>query len=151
MTVSLAAKVFNFLWVTVWGKINIWQFLMLNKHYVILVGSNIILSLLFIYMAEQTTVRTDQYRSLLAQIETQDARVVTLRNEIEVLDKRNKSLIESFGLTKVEVKPEEILNDYNKRAQEVRALEADIALATKRLGEAHERRTPPPHDNNRND
>lgn len=151
MTVSLISKVFNFLWVTVWGKINIWQFLMLNKHYFILVGSNIILSLLFIYMAEQTTVRTDQYRKLQEEITAHAAQVVTLRNEIETLDKRNKNLIESFAVSKVEVKPEEILNDYNKWAAELRAIEQDIESATQRLGATHERRPTTPTDTDRND
>ena len=144
MTPSLVAKVFNFLWVVVWGKINIWQFLMLNKHYIILVGSNIILSLLFIYMVEQTTVRTDQYRSLVQEIKEHDARVATLRKEIEVLNKRNLTLVNSFGMTKVEVGPEEILEDYNKWAAEIRALEQDINLASQRLGVEHDGNTPTP-------
>lgn len=142
MTPSLVAKVFNFLRVTVWGKINIWQFLMLNKHYVILVGSNIILSLLFIYMAEQTTVRTDQYRSLVHEIKEHDARVDTLRKEIEVLNKRNHTLVNSFGMSKVEIGPEEILKDYDKWAAEVRAIEKDIKLASQRLGAEHDGNTP---------
>ena len=141
MSPLLVKKVFNFLWVVVWGKINIWQFLMLNKHYIILVGSNIILSLLFIYMAEQTTVRTNQYRTLTQEVKEQDVRIVTLRKEIETLTKRNHTLIDSFGMSDAEIGPAEILEDYNKWAAEVRALEQDINLASQRLGAENERST----------
>ena len=141
MSPLLIKKVFNFLWVVVWGKINIWQFLMLNKHYIILVGSNIILSLLFIYMAEQTTVRTNQYRTLIQEVKEEDTRVVTLRKEIEMLTKRNHTLIDSFGMSDAEIEPAEILEDYNKWAAEVRALEEDITLASQRLGAENERST----------
>lgn len=137
--VTLAGKVIKFLWVTVWGKINIWQFLSLNKHYFILVCSNIILSLLFIYMAEQTTVRTDQYRDLKAEIENHSNEVENLKREINILERRNSSLIDSFGMTKVEVDPGKLLDEYDAWASEVRDLEKEIQEASKRLGERHEK------------
>lgn len=141
---TLVSKVLNFLWVTVWGKINVWQFISLNKHYFILVCSNIILSLLFIYMAEQTTVRTNQYRALKAEIEQHDVHVVSLKKEIAILEKRNQSLIDSFGLSKVEVDSDTLLKEYESWAVEVRELEQEIRDASKRLGERNAK--PPSND-----
>lgn len=132
---TIIAQVFKFLWVTVWGKINIWQFLTLNKHYLILAGSNVLLSLLFIYMAEQTTVRTDQYRELKTQIKTHESKVSGLEEKVLLLEKTNRVLVESFAVKKVEVDTEIILDDYNKWAAEVKRLEKDIADASIRLGE----------------
>lgn len=132
---TLVTKVLNFLWVTVWGKINLWQFLKLNKQYLILAGSNVILSLLFIYMAEQVTVRTDQYRALKTEIKNHDNEVKIYKDEITLLEKQNKTLIVSFGLKNDRVDTKEILNDYEKWATQVRKIESDIQNAATRLGE----------------
>lgn len=103
-----------------------------------MVGSNIILSLLFIYMAEQVTVRTDQYRSLATQIETNDGRVTKLENEIKFLEKQNRNLIESFGLTTVKLDTKTILSEYDKYSAEVKKLDEDLRKATELLRETND-------------
>src|SRR5699024_6023434 len=93
------------------------------------------LSLLFIYMAEQVTVRTDQYRALKTEIKNHDNEVKIYKDEITLLEKQNKTLIVSFGLKNDRVDTKEILNDYEKWATQVRKIESDIQNAATRLGE----------------
>lgn len=135
----LAGKVFKFLWVAVWGKINIWQFLVQNKHYVIMTASNILLSLLFIYMAEQTTVRTEQYRKLSAEL-------IELNRDYDELAFTNAELHENietqrkaFGLSKAEVDTTEIIKEYDIWAEDLARMTQEITdNQTKRLGEIRE-------------
>lgn len=124
---KIIGKVFVFLWVAVWGKINVWQFLTLNKHYLILVSSNILLSLLFIYMTEQVVVRTDQYR----QLKQENAVFVKEREEHELykleMDAKINTLKKAFGLTKVELDASVMLKEYEAWAKEVERLD-DLAV-----------------------
>lgn len=126
---KIIGKVFVFLWVAVWGKINVWQFLTLNKHYLILVSSNILLSLLFIYMTEQVVVRTDQYR----QLKQENAVFVKEREEHELykleMDAKINTLKKAFGLTKVELDASVMLKEYEAWAKEVERLD-DLAVVT---------------------
>lgn len=127
---KIIGKVFVFLWVAVWGKINVWQFLTLNKHYLILVSSNILLSLLFIYMTEQVVVRTDQYR----QLKQENAVFVKEREEHELykleMDAKINTLKKAFGLTKVELDASVMLKEYEAWAKEVERLD-DLAVVTR--------------------
>lgn len=134
---TLISKVFTFLWVTIWGRINVWQFLKLNKHYLILVGSNLILSLLFIYMAEQATVRTAQYRELKKQVAEVRTHEESLKKEIQALTEQNKSLIASFKLTTTEVDTTEMLEDYEEWEKELSTIESNIQNASKPKGKNH--------------
>lgn len=139
---SLISKVFTFLWVTIWGRINVWQFLKLNKHYLILVGSNIVLSLLFIYMAEQATVRTAQYRELKKQVAEARTHEESLKKEIQTLAEQNASLIASFKLTTTEVDTTEMLEDYDKWEKELNTIESNIQNAPKSKGKNHAKPKP---------
>lgn len=134
---TLISKVFTFLWVTIWGRINVWQFLKLNKHYLILVGSNIVLSFLFIYMAEQATVRTAQYRELKKQVAEVRTHEESLKKEIQTLTEQNASLIASFKLTTTEVDTTEMLADYDKWEKELNTIESNIVDAPKSKGKNH--------------
>lgn len=139
---TLISKVFTFLWVTIWGRINVWQFLTLNKHYLILVGSNLILSLLFIYMAEQATVRTGQYRELKKEVAEATTREESLKKEIQTLVEQNATLVASFKLSTNEVNTNDILKDYDKWATDITALETNIQNASKLKGKTHDNPTP---------
>lgn len=134
---SLISKVITFLWVTIWGRINVWQFLKLNKHYLILVGSNLVLSLLFIYMAEQATVRTDQYRELKKQVAEARTHEESLKKEIQTLTEQNASLIASFKLSTNEVNITDMLEDYDKWETELSIIESNIQDASKSKGKNH--------------
>lgn len=139
---TLISKVFTFLWVTIWGRINVWQFLKLNKHYLILVGSNLILSLLFIYMAEQATVRTAQYRELKKQVAEVRTHEESLKKEIQTLTEQNASLIASFKLSTNEVNITDMLEDYDKWEKELNTIESNIQNAPKSKGKNHAKPKP---------
>lgn len=138
---NLIGQVFKFLWVAVWGKINVWQFLTLNKHYVILTLSNILLSLLFIYMAEQTTVRTDQYRTLKQELESKTQQVKELTENNVTLEANIATQRTSFGLNDVEVDTTVMLKEYDEWAVEVTKMNKEvIENQARRLGEIRERK-----------
>lgn len=138
---NLIGQVFKFLWVAVWGKINVWQFLTLNKHYVILTLSNILLSLLFIYMAEQTTVRTDQYRTLKQELESKTQQVKELTENNVTLEANIATQRTSFGLNDVEVDTTLMLKEYDEWAVEVTKMNKEVVEnQARRLGEIRERK-----------
>lgn len=138
---NLIGQVFKFLWVAVWGKINVWQFLTLNKHYVILTLSNILLSLLFIYMAEQTTVRTDQYRTLKQELESKTQQVKELTENNVTLEANIATQRTSFGLNDVEVDTTLMLKEYDEWAVEVTKMNKEVVEnQSRRLGEIRERK-----------
>lgn len=138
---NLIGQVFKFLWVAVWGKINVWQFLTLNKHYVILTLSNILLSLLFIYMAEQTTVRTDQYRTLKQELESKTQQVKELTENNVTLEANIATQRTSFGLNDVEVDTTVMLKEYDEWAVEVTKMNKEVVEnQARRLGEIRERK-----------
>ena len=133
---NLIGQVFKFLWVAVWGKINIWQFLRRNKHYVILTSSNILLSLLFIYMTEQTTVRTDQYRTLKQELDSKTQQVAELTQNNVTLEANIADQRKAFGLSKVEVDTVIMLQEYDSWAIEVTKMNKEVVdNQTRRLGE----------------
>lgn len=138
---NLIGQVFKFLWVAVWGKINVWQFLTLNKHYVILTLSNILLSLLFIYMAEQTTVRTDQYRTLKQELESKTQQVKELTENNVTLEANIATQRTAFGLNDVEVDTTLMLKEYDEWAVEVTKMNKEVVEnQVRRLGEIRERK-----------
>lgn len=135
---EMIVKVLKFLWVTVWGNIRIYDYLKRNKNHLILVGSNIALSLLFIYMTEQATVRTNQYRELQRHIEEQEDDIKTLEDDNELLEARLVTLRQAFALTDTRVDTESIINEYDAWASELDALKKEIEDAQeRRLGEIY--------------
>lgn len=133
---NLIGQVFKFLWVAVLGKINVWQFLRRNKHYVILTSSNILLSLLFIYMTEQTTVRTDQYRTLKKELDSKTQQVAELTAYNVTLEANIADQRKTFGLSKVEVDTVVMLEEYDNWAIEVTKMNKEVVdNQTRRLGE----------------
>lgn len=135
---DIIVSVIRFLWETVWRELKLRQFLKLNTHYVILMTSNIALSLLFVYMTEQTITRTTQYREAKDIIASKTGQIKSLKNEVDAQNREMETVMKAFGMKKVKVNTDEMLEEYASWAEEVRRLEAEISKASTRLGAQHE-------------
>lgn len=134
----LVKKVVSFLIAAVWSRIDLGKFLRTHKHYLILAMSNLILSLLFIYMAEQVTVRTSQYRVIKSELARMNYDMVGLKAHNAALEAKIVVLRQAFDAADKHVEPNTILKDYEQWTQELNALNAEVeALKRRPLGEQH--------------
>lgn len=127
---NIGLKVFEFLIEFVWSKINLREFLSKFKYLLVLLLSNIILSVLFIYMAEQTIKRTDEARKLRANIVSLNSQLTTCNAQYDQVNQDLQNTKKLLGVIKNTVKPEEMVNEYNSWVNQLDRQKAQLAAKT---------------------
>ena len=127
---NIGLKVFKFLIEFVWSKINLWEFLSKFKYLLVLLLSNIILSVLFIYMAEQTIKRTNEERKLRDDIVSLNSQLTTCNIQYDQVNQDLQNTKKLLGVIKNTVKPEEMVDEYNSRINQLDRQETQLAAKT---------------------
>ena len=127
---NIGLKVFKFLIEFVWSKINLREFLSKFKYLLVLLLSNIILSVLFIYMAEQTIKRTDEARKLRDDIVSLNSQLTTCNIQYDQVNQDLQNTKKLLGVIKNTVKPEEMVVEYNSWIHQLERQETQLAAKT---------------------
>ena len=127
---NIGLKVFKFLIEFVWSKINLREFLSKFKYLLVLLLSNIILSVLFIYMAEQTIKRTDEARKLRDDIVSLNSQLTTCNIQYDQVNQDLQNTKKLLGVIKNTVKPEEMVVEYNSWIHQLERQETQLAPKT---------------------
>ena len=127
---NIGLKVFEFLIEFVWSKINLREFLSKFKYLFVLLLSNIILSVLFIYMTEQTIKRTDEARKLRSDIASLNSQLATCNAQYEQINLDLQNTKKLLGVIKNTVKPEDMVDDYNSWVNQLDRQKAQLAAKT---------------------
>lgn len=127
---NIGLKVFKFLIEFVWSKINLREFLSKFKYLLVLLLSNIILSVLFIYMAEQTIKRTDEARKLRDDIVSLNSQLTTCNIQYDQVNQDLQNTKKLLGVIKNTVKPEEMVDEYNSWIHQLERQETQLAAKT---------------------
>lgn len=127
---NIGLKVFKFLIEFVWSKINLREFLSKFKYLLVLLLSNIILSVLFIYMAEQTIKRTDEARKLRGDIVSLNSQLTTCNTQYDQVNQDLQNTKKLLGVIKNTVKPEEMVDEYNSWIHQLERQETQLATKT---------------------
>lgn len=110
---NIGLNVFKFLIEFVWSKINLREFLSKFKYLLVLLLSNVIVSILFIYMAEQAIKRTDEARELRANVVALGKQVEVYKQDYQRVNADLQSTRKILGLIQKTVRPEDMVDDYN--------------------------------------
>lgn len=127
---NIGLKVFKFLIEFVWSKINLREFLSKFKYLLVLLLSNIILAVLFIYMAEQTIKRTDEARKLRGDIVSLNSQLTTCNIHYDHVNQDLQNTKKLLGVIKNTVKPEEMVDEYNSWINQLDRQETQLAAKT---------------------
>lgn len=127
---NIGLKVFKFLIEFVWSKINLREFLSKFKYLLVLLLSNIILAVLFIYMAEQTIKRTDEARKLRGDIVSLNSQLTTCNIQYDQVNQDLQNTKKLLGVIKNTVKPEEMVDEYNGWINQLDRQETQLAAKT---------------------
>lgn len=127
---NIGLKVFKFLIEFVWSKINLREFLSKFKYLLVLLLSNIILAVLFIYMAEQTIKRTDEARKLRGDIVSLNSQLTTCNIQYDQVNQDLQNTKKLLGVIKNTVKPEEMVDEYNSWINQLDRQETQLAAKT---------------------
>ena len=127
---NIGLKVFKFLIEFVWSKINLREFLSKFKYLLVLLLSNIILSVLFIYMTEQTIKRTDEARKLRGDIVSLNSQLTTCNIQYDQVNQDLQNTKKLLGVIKNTVKPEEMVDEYNSWINQLDRQETQLAAKT---------------------
>ena len=127
---NIGLKVFEFLIEFVWSKINLREFLSKFKYLLVLLLSNLIISVLFIYMAEQTIKRTNEARKLRSDIASLNSQLATCNAQYEQINLDLQNTKKLLGVIKNTVKPEDMVDDYNSWVNQLDRQKAQLAAKT---------------------
>lgn len=127
---NIGLKVFKFLIEFVWSKINLREFLSKFKYLLVLLLSNLIISVLFIYMAEQTIKRTNEARKLRGDIASLNSQLATCNAQYDQLNVDLQNTKKLLGVIKNTVKPEEMVDEYNSWVNQLDRQKAQLAAKT---------------------
>lgn len=127
---NIGLKVFKFLIEFVWSKINLREFLSKFKYLLVLLLSNLIISVLFIYMAEQTIKRTNEARKLRSDIASLNSQLATCNAQYEQINLDLQNTKKLLGVIKNTVKPEEMVDDYNSWVNQLDRQKTQLAAKT---------------------
>ena len=127
---NIGLQVFKFLIEFVWSKINLREFLSKFKYLLVLLLSNIILSVLFIYMAEQTIKRTNEARKLRGDIVTLNSQIATCNTQYDQVNQDLQNTKKLLGVIKNTVKPEDMVDDYNDWVNQLDRQKTPLAAKT---------------------
>lgn len=127
---KIGLQVFKFLIEFVWSKINLREFLSKFKYLLVLLLSNVILSVLFIYMAEQTIKRTGEARKLRSDIVSLNSQLVTCNVQYDQVNQDLQNTKKLLGVIKNTVKPEDMVDDYNDWVNQLGRQETQLAAKT---------------------
>lgn len=127
---NIGLQVFKFLIEFVWSKINLREFLSKFKYLLVLLLSNVILSVLFIYMAEQTIKRTDEARKLRSDIVSLNSQLVTCNVQYDQVNQDLQNTKKLLGVIKNTVKPEDMVDEYNAWVNQLDRQKAQLAAKT---------------------
>ena len=127
---NIGLQVFKFLIKFVWSKINLREFLSKFKYLLVLLLSNIILSVLFIYMAEQTIKRTNEARKLRSDIVTLNGQIATCNTQYDQVNQDLQNTKKLLGVIKNTVKPEDMVDEYNDWVNQLDRQKTPLAAKT---------------------
>lgn len=127
---DVTSKVLRFLFVFIFSKVNLKEYFRVHKHFFILLIANIIISLLYVYMTEQAISRTEQYRSLKAELKITNEKLVNSQKANEELTLQLQTAEQSLLNSNVTVSANSISNDYNKWVSELETIQSDINTIT---------------------
>ena len=127
---DVTSKVLRFLFVFIFSKVNLKEFFRVHKHFFILLIANVIISLLYVYMAEQAISRTEQYRSLKAELKITNEKLVNSQKANEELTLQLQTAQQSLLTSNVTVSANSISDDYNKWVSELETIQSDINTIT---------------------
>ena len=123
---DVTSKVLRFLFVFIFSKVNLKEYIRTNKHFFILLIANVIISLLYVYMTEQAISRTEQYRSLKTELKITNEKLVNCQKANEELTLQLQTAEQSLLNSNVTVSANSISNDYNKWVSEVEKIQSNI-------------------------
>lgn len=122
----IVGKVLKFLFEFIFSKVNLKDFVKANRYFLILLASNLLISFLYIYMAEQAIVRTDQYRKLKKEnAELVQANKTCRLNEESLMAQLDRAS-ENYLIYKEEVDINQLSEDYSKMSSTIDHIEADL-------------------------
>ena len=127
---NIGLQVFKFLIEFVWSKINLREFLSKFKYLLVLLLSNAILSVLFIYMAEQTIKRTNEARKLRSDIVTLNGQLATCNAQYDQVNQDLQNTKKLLGVIKNTVKPEDMVDEYNSWVNQLERQKTQLAAKT---------------------
>lgn len=127
---NIGLQVFKFLIEFVWSKINLREFLSKFKYLLVLLLSNVILSVLFIYMAEQTIKRTNEARKLRSDIVTLNGQIATCNTQYDQVNQDLQNTKKLLGVIKNTVKPEDMVDEYNDWVNQLDRQKTPLAAKT---------------------
>lgn len=127
---DVTSKVLRFLFVFIFSKVNLKEYFRVHKHFFILLIANFIISLLYVYMTEQAISRTEQYRSLKAELKITNEKLVNSQKANEELTLQLQTAEQSLLNSNVTVSANSISNDYNKWVSEVETIQSNINTIT---------------------
>lgn len=127
---NIGLKVFKFLIEFVWSKINLREFLSKFKYLLVLLLSNLIICVLFIYMAEQTIKRTNEARKLRSDIASLNSQLATCNAQYEQINLDLQNTKKLLGVIKNTVKPEEMVDEYNSWVHQLDRQKTQLAAKT---------------------
>ena len=127
---NIGLQVFKFLIEFVWSKINLREFLSKFKYLLVLLLSNVILSVLFIYMAEQTIKRTNEARKLRSDIASLNSQLATCNVQYEQINLDLQNTKKLLGVIKNTVKPEDMVDEYNSWVKQLDRQKTHLAAKT---------------------
>ena len=116
---DVTSKVLRFLFVFIFSKVNLKEYIRTNKHFFILLIANVIISLLYVYMTEQAISRTEQYRSLKTELTAANEKLASCQKVNEDLTLQLHNAEQSLLTSNVTVSANSISDDYNKWVSEV--------------------------------
>lgn len=131
---DVTSKVLRFLFVFIFSKVNLKEYFRVHKHFLILLIANVIISLLYVYMTEQAISRTEQYRSLKAELKITSEKLVNSQKANEELTLQLQTAEQSLLNSNVTVSANSISNDYNKWVSEIDSIQSDIKTITPKQG-----------------
>ena len=132
---DVTSKVLRFLFVFIFSKVNLKEYFRVHKHFFILLIANVIISLLYVYMTEQAISRTEQYRSLKAELKITNEKLVNSQKANEELTLQLQTAEQSLLNSNVTVSANSISDDYNKWVSELETIQSDINTITPRKAE----------------
>ncbi len=127
---DVTSKVLRFLFVFIFSKVNLKEYFRVHKHFLILLIANVIISLLYVYMTEQAISRTEQYRSLKAELKITNEKLVNSQKANEELTLQLHNAQQSLLTSNVTVRANSISDDYNKWVSELETIQSDINTIT---------------------
>ena len=127
---NIGLKVFKFLIEFVWSKINLREFLSKFKYLLVLLLSNLIICVLFIYMAEQTIKRTNEARKLRSDIASLNSQLATCNAQYDQVNQDLQNTKKLLGVIKNTVKPEQMVDEYNSWVHQLDRQKTQLAAKT---------------------